>query len=547
VIKLLLLSLLLLISSACSLNSRSEQKKLRDLFSQKQYPKALEFLETTELKTDPTNRLLYLMEKGRILFASDKFHEASVVFIEANELVDKLYTKSIKQEIASALLSDNSKNYYGSIFERSMLYYYQAMSFIKLYEIEQSESLKNKYIYQARASLLAWDSFFQDIRRRSGLQTLYRDSLIGKVLAASVHELIGKKSDRNIALQLYKDALGILQTQGLTYKNFNSKSIDYITAIKENKKIEKSSINKTKNYESLEDFLHFKVLSLTKSLRSYEYAKQVKLLNPSQSVVDELKKKTNVDIFFEEGMINPIEAKMYSYTLKSAIDSIESKNTRAVVAGIGLPVLSYFAMGPLGLGISANSGTTSFYGTHNLGSAVTQEAGIEFEMPAAKEPTIVETEKIEFYDEDGKKLITSSEFTLYGALNDIEFLQANERASNSYKKVGTKIAIKHIIAIIAAFKTYDHIKKSSGELFAKPAAFTQYILSAKAIAASEKADVRHWTTLPSLLRTSSNALPPGKYTVKLNKSAGAKGSVLVELGKIEVTKESRQVFTFSLN
>jgi hypothetical protein len=169
-------------------------------------------------------------------------------------------------------------------------------------------------------------------------------------------------------------------------------------------------------------------------------------------------------------------------------------------------------------------------------------------MPAAKEPKIVEVEKIEFFDEAGLKLVTSNEFTLYGALNDIEFLQANERASNSYKKVGTKIAIKHIIAIIAAFQTYDQIKKSSGDLFAKPAAFTQYILSAKAIAATEKADVRHWTTLPALLRTSSNTLPPGKYTVKLNKSTGAKSSALIELGKIEVTQgSSRQVFTFSLN
>ncbi len=545
--KTLLLSLLFLLSSACSIKSRSEQKQLRDLFTQRQYTKALEFLETTDLKKEPTNKLLYLMEKGRILFASEKYKEAAAIFIEANELVDKLYTKSIKQEIASALLSDNSKNYYGSIFERSMLYYYQAMSFLKLYELEELPSEKNKFLYQARASLLAWDSFFQDISRRSGLKTLYKDSLVGKVLAASVHELIGKTSDRNIALQLYKDALSILKTQGLTYKNLNSKSVEYITALKDNKKTDASTISKTKNYESLEDFLHFKILSLTKSLRSYEFAKVQKRLNPSKQVKAELKKASNVDIFLEEGVINPIEAKMYSYTLKSAIDSIENSNTRAVVAGIGLPVLSYFAMGPLGLGVRATSGTTAFYGGHNLGSAVTQEAGIEFEMPSAIEPSIEKIETIEFYNESGEKLITSDSFTLYGALNDIEFLQANERASNSYAKVGAKVAIKHIVAIIAAFKTYDHIKKSSGELFAKPAAFTQYILSAKAIAASEKADVRHWTTLPAALRTSSSSLAPGKYKVKLKTDTGAKSSVLVELGSIEVTKEPRQVFTFSRN
>ena len=85
---------------------------MRVLTSQKQYVEALKFLETSDLKTKKENTLLYLMEKGRILYRSGQFEAASSVFIEANQLVDKLYTKSIRETIASGILSDNSKSYW---------------------------------------------------------------------------------------------------------------------------------------------------------------------------------------------------------------------------------------------------------------------------------------------------------------------------------------------------------------------------------------------------------------------------------------------------
>jgi hypothetical protein len=388
------------------------------------------------------------------------------------------------------------------------------------------------------------------MNRKDGFKTLYRSSLVGKVLAGIVHERIGGASDKGIALQLYKDAASILKTQGLTYRSFNQKNIAYITSLKENKKKKeiRRSIEKTSQYQELKDFIDYKILSLTKQTRSYDFKKMVKRYKPTKDVVVAAKKKQNISILLEEGLVSPMKAKVQSYTLASAIDSIESETTRNLVRGIGLPVITYFAMGPLGLGVPARSGNYVYLNSHNAGTSLTQEAGIEFEMPAVELPEEKEVvlRTIEVYSEDGQQKILEKNLTLFGALSDAAFLQASERASNSYKKVGTKIAIKHVVAIIAAFHTYNQMKKNGAEIFAKPAAFAQYVLSAKAISASEKADVRHWTTLPEALRTTDISLNPGKYKLSLRTSRG-KDSSSEELGLINVSDSTRQVFTFSLN
>jgi hypothetical protein len=544
------LLLLLFLCASCAIKSRQDQDKIRAYYKQKQFQEALTFLDTSDLKKKKENTLLYLMEKGKLLYKLKKFERSSAIFLKANELVDKLYTKSIRETIASGLLSDNSKSYYGSVFERSMLYYYQAMSYLKLSESSSVYAEKRKYLFKSRASLLAWDSFFQEINRKSGLKTLYRGSLIGKTLAGLVHERIGGSTERSIALQLYKDAAKILKTQGLTYRSFNLRNTSYITSIKDKKKKKEISkeVNKTSRYKDLKDYIDFKILSLTRQIRNYDFKKMVKRYKPSKSVIAEAKKKHNVSILVEDGLVSPMRAKVQSYTLASAIDSIKNPTTRDLVRAIGLPVITYFAMGPLGLGVPARSGNYVFFNSHNVGTSITQEAGIEFEMPAVDiaDDKVEISKTLQVYSEDGKQKILEKSLTLFGALSDVAFLQANERASNSYKKVGAKIAIKHLVAIIAAFQTYNQMKKNGAEIFAKPAAFGQYVLSAKAISASEKADVRHWTTLPDAVRTTDLNLKPGKYKLLLKNTKG-KESTISDLGLISVSSETRQVFSFSLN
>ena len=125
--------ILVIIFSGCSIQSRKDQAAFREFIQQKQWDKAEAFLKNSSLKKDEENKLLYLMELGNLYFRKEYYSKSARIFVQANELVDKLYTKSVKELVASSIINENQKTFYGSLFERSQLYYFQALSFYNLY------------------------------------------------------------------------------------------------------------------------------------------------------------------------------------------------------------------------------------------------------------------------------------------------------------------------------------------------------------------------------------------------------------------------------
>ena len=79
------------------------------------------------------------MEQGRIFYKQERLEQASLKFNKASQLLDKYYTVKIKEKLISSITNDNSQTYQGSVFERSMLYYYQALSQFKLYQIGKTK------------------------------------------------------------------------------------------------------------------------------------------------------------------------------------------------------------------------------------------------------------------------------------------------------------------------------------------------------------------------------------------------------------------------
>ena len=194
-----------------------ESEKLRELYAQAKYEEGLSFLETSSLKRKKTNRLLYLMEKGSLLYAQGNYPQAISIFEESNVLVDRLYTKSIKEKILSSFMPKESETFYGRVFERSMIYYYLSLSYYQ----EFRKTQETKFLNQSRATLLAWDSFFKEISR--GSRTFLSFEIFHKVFAAEQHEAYGTRKDEQIALILYKDALKLLEKFGPSFQSFNKK------------------------------------------------------------------------------------------------------------------------------------------------------------------------------------------------------------------------------------------------------------------------------------------------------------------------------------
>lgn len=564
--------LIVLCALGCAQVERKEQNEIRTLFEKKLYKEARESLDNSTLKKEERNRLLFLMERGRILFAEQKYSVASDTFQAANDLVDKLYTKKVTQELLSATFNDTKENYYGSILERSMLYYYLALSNLKVFEsgMLHKEILKDgkatwseeklntndrrNHLFRARAAVVAWNGFFEEIRRVNKETTLYQADLNGKLFAAAVHELVGDRSDLNIALQLYKDALGILKIQGPSYKQFNAKFKEYSKNIYES--LDKGKVDPkqqwvelTPEYQKLEDYIQFKILSMTKKLRSREYKKTVGQIKPTKNALEMVNTDANPNTIFviEKSVVVPMEAEEFDYSINSAVENMENGPTKALVEGIGLPVLTLFAMGPLGLGFVGQTGNTYIYTQHNLGTQVMRHIGIGFEMPVVKDIPTFKSMELQFYQGSGdkKKLVKSVPLVISGPVDDLAMQAASERAAASFTKVGVRVAVKHIAAIAAAFQTYNTMKKQSGEFVAKAFAYTQYMASSKAIASSEKADIRYWSTLPGQIRQVSLSLPPGEYEAVCVTGDEKKKSEK-SLGKVNISENSRNFFSYRM-
>lgn len=571
-------------AGGCSLASRKEQAGIRDLYQKGQIDEAMELLDKSEFKSNDKNRLLYLLQKGRLLLAQDRPYASAQVFVEASELMDKLYTKSVREALLTSVSNDNNETYYGSPYERSLLYFYQAQSFLKVYqkghvseekkvaaveetkeskegEKKEASGPKNKivvidrkltpqerrrYLFKARASIVAWDVFYKDLQRSSREGTVFDHDLFAKIAGGQIHELIGKRSDDQIALQLYKDAYDILHKIGPAFKSFNENYESFSKDLMGEKALKgKEKKRLTENFHRLDEYLKLKILDITKRRRRYEYNKIVKKLSPSKETLKEVGKKRNVTILLEDGVVAPLIGEDFSYNLKSALNSVDDPSSRALLAGIGLPVITYFAMGPLGLASASTSGNRRLYVRHNVGELMVAEAGVEFEMPVIKEPEAAPEASLEVYKIEGKKesLIAKSPLALAGPVSDLAYQMNLERASSSFSDRGARIAMKHVLAIIAAYQTYQSVKRNSDELFAKPAALATYLLAAKTIKESERADTRQWSTLPSQIFLAEFQLRPGEYKLRAVSKDLKKP---IEVGKLTVQSTKKDIFSYRL-
>jgi hypothetical protein len=171
---------------------------------------------------------------------------------------------------------------------------------------------------------------------------------------------------------------------------------------------------------------------------------------------------------------------------------------------------------------------------------------VEFEMPVIKEPASAPEAILEVYrinGENKEELVDSQPLALAGPISDLAYQMNLERASSAFSDRGARIAMKHVMAIIAAYQTYQSVKNNSDELFARPAALATYLLAAKTIKESERADTRQWSTLPSQIFLAEFKLGPGDYKLKAVSKELKKP---IELGKLKVKSSKKDIFSYRL-
>jgi tetratricopeptide (TPR) repeat protein len=524
---------------------KDQMKEYRSTYALQDYEKAEKLLEGSELKDDKKSSLLWCMEKGTLSLAQQNLDAAISHFQAALELIDRLYTKKLSAKAATLFINDASDVFYGANYERSYAHYFLAKSlYFRFLKTGNKLDLQG-----ARGTILAWDTYFTELQRSLPSKTLYQTDLMMKVFGGEVHEVSEIRNDKQIALQLYKDALQILYTQGGVFSIFNQKSTDYIKFFESEGKIPPAKFYEaTSARDDLKDFLHFKILSLTKEIRGGEFEQTAKSL----SVRPETKKRAsqgtgNVVLVLEEGLIPQKIGKPFNFGIKGAMNAVGDSKTKQVIATVGVEVLTAFAMNKLGMVPSRTAPPGSFIFAHDVTKLAVQEAAIEFELPMIENVPLVQRLEVFILNDKGV-VIQHGPLPVVSENGDIARVVLEEQIVSHYTKTGMRVAIKHIAAITTAILVYNSLN-SRGDFLAKTAAMATYIGASKGIAAMEKADTRHWTTLPQALRMYETKLPAGNYKIAI---ANYSGDVAPEapakiLGNINVKESGKLIFTLSFN
>lgn len=545
---------LLIVLGSCGTSQRDILREYRAAFAAGEFATAAELLKKAELEKEPRSKLLLLMERGRIHYAQGDFKAAAQDFTTAIELVDQQYTKSVTREGSKWVINDASGEFFGAAYERSWLFYHQAMANFRLYQEGKlpSEEARTR-LFAARAALLAWDSFFQDWQRSTEGKTLYRHDLTAKVVAAQVHEATGIRADLQIALQLYKDAWKILTTLGPAFSVFNSEA-DKFAGELEGALNERGEFKLPKKFQTpsrlmdgTKKLLLEKIVQLTRELRPAELPEVAKQLGVELTVLKEIaQEKRNVTFLVEEGVLPLKTTEEINLGIKGVASLAKDKKTQEQIARVGSEVVAAFAVNMLGL-VPKNSAHVGRYSaSHSALTLAAHEAAIAFEVPVIEKGKLPQELWLSVLDAKGA-LVKSAPLSVLTHLEDIARQSLEEDGSQRILRTGVRVVMKHVTAILAAMALYKSLAKGSEDnMLAKYAAVGSYVAATKGIAYSERADTRAWSTLPQTLRAVDMQLSSGVYKVELTRKP-EQGSPqrLRELGSIEVSGQ-RAIFTYLL-
>lgn len=101
------------------------------------YKQAEKSLDGNSLIKKPRNRLLYLMEKGRVSHLAGQYEASNKYFNEADQLLD-VGLSNAGDAAVGVLVNSMSQTYKGEDFEKFMIHYYKALNYIYLRKTEDA-------------------------------------------------------------------------------------------------------------------------------------------------------------------------------------------------------------------------------------------------------------------------------------------------------------------------------------------------------------------------------------------------------------------------
>lgn len=477
--KILMNITILLLCSCASLDYRTKQNDLKNELVKKNYTGAINIVNKKDFIPEERSELLNKLEKGTTHYLNGDYFQAMQYFTKAQEISDNLYTISLKGKLVGAL-NANLDNYYGEIYERSLIRFYESLIHYDLYRIGKYESYtsqdedgntvvipekiltdseKRTHLMSSKSVIREWDSMLNSYYEKLADKPTYKSDIIAKLFGAFIYEISGNNEDKQIALQLYKDAKTVLFRYYNNYPTFNTKSEDFTKNFKKFPKmnineIEKKFVNKTEFSTSLIKFIDSKIADLSKN------------------------NKDNLIIVLKEGFVSPKIAKIIKIPVPAMYFNLSQQDLFMFTMLLGLDNANGLPL-------------------------------IEFELPYVAEKKI-NNEIIARISQNG---LTIKEFPIIvsNPISDIAYKTFKENELAMTTKTTTSAIVKYSTAFLTAYSIYQQQQDSIGKL----AAISSYKLSEKLIKNSLKADTRHWSTLTDNIRVGSTKLKTGNYQLDL--------------------------------
>lgn len=508
--------------SACGTSRSALRDKAADHFARGEFTAAEKEILSPEVISESNNRLLTLLELGAIAHYQEQFEKSNEYLYKAKLLARRLYTTSIRKTIASGLINDNASDYTGMDYEISMLHYFMALNFLFLSQSDvipswsmlelrdgdtvvfpaktvSERSLSNKdkvdFLGKARAELLDWNAYLQQVRNDNRGKPFYKDDLLNKVFAAYVHREVGSSRDNNIASVLYNDAEDVLVKAYSAYPTFNSQYQDFV-----------------------ENYPRFSRLGVN-TVRT-QFMQTTPFFDQTMALIREGEKnlqtpsRNTIQYIVEFGMIPKRTEKRYVIGLSTIMNEVKDpalrRSLEELSAHLILQLAPEFGLTVVGAAVVGGAVGSRDGQPQYLSQAVDSVLGFEFYLPHI-EPSPTNTSiQLKFVSKkDGSE--TTIPVGILSPLNDIAELNVERRAAAVATKTGIRVGLKYLAALVPAIYTYQRI--DGGKFLKILAASTVWAAGKKIVDSSEQADIRAWNLLPKWIGSVEASLSPGEYNV----------------------------------
>jgi hypothetical protein len=160
--------------------------------TQQRYDKAFALLDKNKLLQQKRNRLLYLLEKGKMAHMMQQYDTSNAYFNEADLFIEDVRT-SAKDIALGTLLNPMMETYKGEDFEKFMIHYYKALNYLYLHQPDEA---------MVEARRISLRSYAQQDKTNNN-ENRYSDDAFSLMMQGIIYENSG---DVNNAFISYRNA-----------------------------------------------------------------------------------------------------------------------------------------------------------------------------------------------------------------------------------------------------------------------------------------------------------------------------------------------------